>query len=294
MSYLILSDYKKQIQSLNLIQVTGGDNSILVSWQLIAQEKVISYLRQKYDTASEFTDTNVWDITRVYNANDRVYLDGPAYNATSTYGLTDLTLQAGNVYECSVAITVGEAFNIAHWDLLGPQYTMYFGALPQPLFNINQFYNPGDQVFWKNKTYTAARPSIQPDPIQYSTTANIPPINYFPDQLINNQPNQQWGAGIAYSIAAGTVLTDGTTWTAGDNRSQQMVQTCIDIVLYFVHQRISPNNIPELRHNNYLMAIDWLKDCAKGTDVTPNLPKLQPNQGARIRMGGQPKLNNHY
>lgn len=294
MSYLILSDYKKQIQTLNLQQITGGDNSIVTAWQNWAQEKAISYLKQKYDVASEFTDTKVWDITKIYNASDRVYLDAPAYSATSTYGLTVLTLQAGNIYQCSVAITVGEAFNIAHWTLLGPQYGMFFGTLPEPLFNSNQFYNPGDQVFWKNKTYTAAKPSIQPDPIQYPTDANIPPINYFPDQLINGQPNQQWGAGSVYNIPAATALSDITFWASADNRSSNMVSTCIDLVLFRIHQRISPQNIPEWVHNNYVLAIDWLKDCAVGKDITAPLPKLQPNQGNRIRMGGQPKLNNHY
>jgi hypothetical protein len=161
MSYLILSDYKKQIQTLNLSQITGGDDTILNQWAQTAQEKCISYLVQKYDTAAEFTDTMAWDPTRTYNPGDRVY-------------------DQNNV--------------------------IYYVAYPFPLFNSNLNYNTGDKVYWKGKIYTAVNSSSYPDRIQYSYIASIPPINYFPDYLINGQPNSQWGAGEQYSLPAGTNL----------------------------------------------------------------------------------------
>lgn len=290
MSYLIPSDYKKQIQTLNLSQITGGDDSILTQWAQTAQEKCISYLVQKYDTNLEFTDTNPWSSEKAYTAGDRVYLDADPYLQASNYVVDDLVLNGNSVYKC-IAITTG-TFDPSKWSLIATQFQIYYGAYPFPVFNSNLRYNTGDQVYWKGKTYTALSGSSYPDRIQYSQQANIPPINTFPDHLVNGQPNSQWGPGTPYSVPVDTELSS-PLWVKGDNRSFQMVQTCIDIVLFYVHQRISPNNIPELRVFNYNMAIQWLKDAAVG-NVTPNLPVKQPNQGHRIRFGGNPKLNNNY
>lgn len=295
MSYLILNDYKKHIQALNLNQVIGNDQSIVISWQLAAQEKCMSYLKQKYDVAQEFTDTTVWDPTKVYYAKNRVYLDATAYNPESNYGIGVLCLQLGNVYTCSQAIVVPEAFNAAHWTLLGPQYTLYYVGMPQPEFVLDNFYKVGDQVYWKNKVYTAKQNSAIYDQIQYPTLAAIPPSNYFPDMVYNigQQSNSQWGTGTPFSVPAGTPLTS-PLWVQGDNRSQEMVEKCIDIVLYRAHSRISPQNVPEVRYNNYHDAISWLKQAAIGDPITANLPLLQPRRGARMRFGGEPKQQNGY
>jgi hypothetical protein len=290
MSYIILSDYKKSIQTLNLQQITGGDSAILEEWQRAAQAKAVSYLTQKYDTAAEFTDTAEWSNSKVYAPGQRVYLDAPAYVATNNYLEGDLAVFQNNVYIANDATT--GAFVPDKWDLKGPQYKMYYGSYPYPFFDINQFYNTGDIVFWKGKTYTAKTTSFSADPIQYTNTTNLPPKNFFPDQLVNNQANSQWGVGTANTIPAGTAFTD-PLWTDGDNRSAEMLNCCIDIVLYFVHKRISPMNIPTHIGNSYNMAIQWLMDCATGL-VTPALAVKQPNQGHRIRIFGKPKLDNSY
>ncbi len=48
MSYLVLNDYKKQIQSDNLNQVISSDTTILSAAALTAQAEAISYLIQNY------------------------------------------------------------------------------------------------------------------------------------------------------------------------------------------------------------------------------------------------------
>jgi len=79
----------------------------------------------------------------------------------------------------------------------------------------------------------------------------------------------------------------------GTDRDQQLLSTVVDIALFHLHKRISPRNIPQQRQMAYDRAIDWLKMCAYG-DITPNLPKISPTQGMRIRYGGQPKNINNY
>jgi len=292
MSYLIFSDYKKQIQTDNLNQVIGNDLTVLATAELQAIEEAYGYLAQKYDTSQEFTETLPWSATVAYKAADRVYLDATAYSAQATYNVGALVLQAGKVYRCIAQISTPEAFNAAKWSALGDQYDLFYVKYPQPVFNYQTLYKAGDQVFWKNKTYVCKRPSIKyGDNIQFRVIENIPYPNIFPDDPENGVTF--WGTGTAYSLTPGTLPTDAAKWTAGDNRTQSVLMTVIDICLYHVHSRIAPRNIPDLRRDRYMNAIEMLRSFARG-EMTAKLPLIQPKQGARIRYGGPIKNINSY
>lgn len=294
MAYLIAKDLSKQIQSENLNAIIGGDTSIITGAELAAMAEAQSYLTQRYDISREFADLLQWDRTQIYKAINRVYLNANAYSASNTYAVNSLVLQAGSVYKCTTAITVAEAFNVAKWALLGLQYDLYFAKTPYPEFDYSNLYNVGDRVFWNNKTYTcliATKIMGQSSAIQYNKTQNLPYPNVAPDDV--SLGAQYWGTGTAYTVPAATDISNTTYWTAGDNRSQQLVLYIIDIALYHVHSRISPRNIPDLRVKRYDDAIKWLKMAAKG-DITPNLPMIKPEQGQRIRFGGGIKLINSY
>ena len=309
-SFLFIGDYAKAIQSDNLSQVIGGQSAILADIQLAAIEECVSYLRQKFDVSFAFTPISKWDRTQTYNAGKTIYLDASVYSASATYALKSLCLQAGNVYQCSTAITVAEAFNAAHWTLLGAQYTKYYAKMPEQLFQQYQIYKKGDKVFWNNKTYECYIPSTLLD---HQAALNIneagSPVvnNAFPDA----DGQTQWINGTAYSVPADTEITNTTYWSEGDARDQKLLMTCVDIALFHIHARISPRNIPELRTHRYsgmpedrtafggriiyptYSALGWLQGCGRG-DITPELPILQPKQGRRIRFGGNQKLVNSY
>jgi hypothetical protein len=292
MPYLIFADYKKQIQTDNLNQVIGNDLTVLHTAELQAVEEAFGYLAQKYDTSQEFTETLPWSAGTSYKASDRVYLDATAYSATATYNVGALALYSGKVYRCITQITVAEAWNPAKWSALGDQYDLFFVSYPKPVFDYLAMYKVGDQVFWKNKTYTCQRASIDfGNNIQYRLIENVPYPNIFPDDPVNGVT--YWGSGTAYSLPAGTLPTDSTKWTAGDNRTQSVLMTVIDICLYHVHSRISPRNIPDLRRDRYMNAVDMLRAFARG-EMTAKLPLIQPKRGARIRYGGPIKNINSY
>lgn len=296
MSYLIFNDYRARIQNLNLMQVIGGDMSIIDAWQRNAEEKAVSRLTQKYDTEQEFTNTVRWDYSKSYFAADRVYLDAPVYASATNYLLHDQTLYNGSVYIATAPTT--ETFDLTKWSLLGTQYELFYVTYPHDPFNINLYYPKGSVVYWKGFVYTSISDgSIAANlNIQYGQYRNVPQRNAFPGN--SSYPDgsngySQWGTGIAYSAPAGTLPTDTVYWTRGDNRSQEMIQTLSDIVLFLVHQRISPQNIPVNRVEAYRMAIQWLVDASTGI-VTPKLPLRQPDSGFRIRYGGNIQNNNHY
>lgn len=291
MAYLIFADYKKQVQTDNLLQVIGNDLTVLKTAELQAIEEAYGYLSQKYDTSKEFTNTQQYSQSAAYYAGDRIYLDATAYSATSTYSLNDLCLYNGVVYVCVTAITVAEAFNVNKWIALGNQYDIFNAQYPKPLFNYKSAYKIGDQVFWGNRIYTAKRASSSyGDDIEFRLYENIPIQNIFPDDPINGVT--YWGAGTAYSVT-NTLPIITTAWAAADNRTQSILMVVIDVTLFHVHSRISPRNIPDLRKDRYSNAIQMLQAFARG-EMTAKLPVLQPKQGVRIRYGGAIKNQNSY
>lgn len=294
MAYLTARDYRRTIQDQVLAQILGGDVTIQPAEELAAQEKVSTFLRQKFDLSQEFTNTFIWDSTKVYNAADRITLDYPAYSATSLYPIGSYCTYGGNAYQSNFNITAPEAFNIAHWTLLGVQYDIYYAAFPQPVFNYILFYKIGDKAYWKGKVYTAlqATPILSTqDALQYGTYNNVPVQNIFPDDPINGI--NFWGSATPYSVPAGTPLTNTTYWTRGDNRNAMIIECMMAIVLYRLHARISPRNIPDLRKEEYNHCLEWLKEAQRGT-VTPTLTEIQLHQGSRIRFGGNVKNINSY
>lgn len=294
MSYLITNDYLPQIQSAQLTQLLTTNNGIRAITENRAIAEVKSHLTQKYIVDDEFTTTSQWSNTAVYYATNRVYLDATTYSASSTYALGALSLYQGNVYRCSTAITVAEAWNAAHWTLIGAQYAMFYGSYPKPLFDLYGQYVAGDEVYHEGHTYTckiATANISHATALQYGNYSALPAVNVFPSG--QPQSSTYWTDNGAYSIPAGTLPTNTTYWTSGDNRNQQILGYTIDIVLYYLHSRIAPQNIPQLRMDNYDVAREQLRAMANG-DITLDMPRIQPNQGNRIRWGSNIKNTNSY
>jgi hypothetical protein len=292
MAYLIPSDYLRLIQDANLSQVITSNPVVQGGAELAAQAEAISYLRQKYDVGREFANTSKWNQSSPYSAGDRVYLDAFAYVSTQTYHIGDLVLYLGKIYEC--ILTTTGTFDSAAWNVLGNQYDLFYVLNPYPMFDLTKLYNVGDLVFWAGAVYSCLVQTpvlTHEDGIQYYQSNQIPYANVFPNDPVNGSQKWQWQYN--YLVNGGSDIQNQSIWSASDNRDQQMVMFFTDITLYHLHARIAPRNIPDLRVARYEAAIDWLKMCAKG-DITPNLPLLQPKQGARIRFGGQVRNINSY
>lgn len=175
-----------------------------------------------------------------------------------------------------------------------PNIKLYYVTPPAEEFDYKKYYSVGDVVSYKDKTYTCriSSSSLSHEAaLQYLTISNLPYGNVFPDDPANGV--QYWGTGTPYSIT-GDLPTDNTKWTQGDNRNQQLVMYMVDVVLYHIHSRIAPRNIPQLRMDRYDAAISWLKNVAKGDDITADIPRIQPKRGNRIRYGGNVKNINTY
>jgi phage gp36-like protein len=58
----------------------------------------------------------------------------------------------------------------------------------------------------------------------------------------------------------------------GEERNAQVVMLMVDMVLYHLHSRISPGQVPQVRNDRYADAIEWLKMVAAG-QLMPDLPE---------------------
>jgi phage gp36-like protein len=291
MAYLIPNDYKVNIQDINVQQIINSDESIRDRAQLAAEAEAQSYLKQKYDIFREFQDLLPFELSKVYSAFNRFYLDADTYLPANSYNVDDFTLYQGKIYICNNPTT--GTFTPADWDLLGKQYEIFFAPPPVPEFNYSNIYEIGDVVFFNNNIYTCRVQTSLIDhdtALQYRTIQNLPLPNVAPDDPINGV--QYWGAPTLFSIS-GELPTNTNCYIKEDNRDAQMVLYTCDIVLYHLHARIAPRNIPELRVKRYDEAIAWLKMCAEG-NVTPNSPLIKPIQGNRIRYGGNIRQINTY
>ena len=66
-----------------------------------------------------------------------------------------------------------------------------------------------------------------------------------------------------------------------------------DILLYHLHSRISPDNIPELRMNRYNLAKEWLEKVADGF-IDPLLPHKDDTEKIPLRYGNSSPKQKHY
>lgn len=272
MAYLFFRDYKRLIQLDNLNQIIGNDNLLISECEPIGIAEMKSYLVQKYNVNKEFTDTLLFQVNIAYNVNQRVYIDASTYLATNNYiEDVDLCLFGGKIYICTTNTT--GTFNPSHWLLLGNQYDVFYSFYTNGFFDYYREYLVNEYCVYENKIYKALRQS----------TGIIPTSNATIWSFQND-------------FTTGVSLPTNTTfWKVGDNRNQQVVTYLTDIILYHIHSRIAPRNIPELRVKRYDDAIKWLKNCATGEDITAGIELLQPTQGLRTRYGGSnPKNINTY
>lgn len=324
MAYLRLQDYFNfRIQEQQLTQVTQGNDVVRQSCELEAEAEMISYLVQRYDIDDEFRDVGSFVKGARYYANDLIELNATAYSNTSTYTLNTNCLYQGKVYVCTTAITTPEAFNTAKWQLVGNQYDLFYVKSPFPRYSYNTTYQVGDCVYYKNKVYKCivSVTNILPTDVDkasyyWSTGVNYFIVDYSCYQIPTNFPtwvigttfgeqdvvnyNQQLYISVKENNLGVTPGTDINSWlpmnwVKGDNRSQQLVAFLVDIVLYKIHMRIAPNNIPQLRKDNYTYCLDWLMQAGgQNNAITANIPLLQPKQGTRIRWGSNVKNYNNY
>lgn len=299
--YLTPFDYDFDIEEEQLIEINGAGKTLTKAEQL-GQEDIAFYLTQEYDLTQEFTNTGTFSITQQYKVTDRIYLDATSWTSSNTYNLNDMVTYTDNsVYiyaSASIGPTTSFPIDNTDWVLLGDQYDLFYINYPAPLFDSLYYYKQGDVVYWNGFTYSCQSPTQD-----LSLTARsqflyqnyVPDLNVFPDDTNANSNSQFWLAGStqSYVVPIGTLPTDSTYWTNGDNRCQIVLNALLDIVIFYLHRTISPKNIPELRKIAYKRACDMLEAIAEGKGTITALAR-QNGQGTFFSWGGNTPDGNNW
>lgn len=83
---------------------------------------------------------------------------------------------------------------------------------------------------------------------------------------------------------------------SGEARNAEVVMYMVDMVIYHVHSRISPGQVPENVKARYQDALDWIKMVAAGK-LDPDLPKpAGSNEGVKndVKWGGRDPRDPYY
>lgn len=295
MRYFHQQDYSVIIQQQYMNQQLVQNNiSTILKAENMALEDAYSLLVQRYDINAEFTNTGSYSLAATYSASDRVILDYANYSITSTYSIGDCVIYNTGAYCLTGTNSLGPSASpsLTYWSNLGNQYDIFYVKYPKPLFNYQNDYLVNDQVYWDSQTWNCmtdtANYSIS-EAQQFLTINNIPIKNIFPNDRVNNKNYAYWQPLGTYSVPAGTLPTNTTYWTKGDNRSKLLMLHLMDIVIYYLFKNISPMNIEEHRIKAYKDGLQYLKDIADGKKNSPILKDQPSGAGMFIMYGGNTK-----
>lgn len=97
--------------------------------------------------------------------------------------------------------------------------------------------------------------------------------------------------------AATNEIDDESVWFPGDSRSELLLRYVIDVIIYEIHCRINPRNIPEFRIQRRDDAIKFLKLCSDPrNNIQPNFPlkTFEENKGTDVIWNSNPKQTHHF
>ncbi len=311
----------------------------LLDAESIAVAEMKSYLDNRYITDEIFANSQEFSTgTTYYGKNliqyiedrfctgttyqfgDRFSYNHKIYETVVTGGTSGITPTTTNTNPSSTAYT---------YNFITNNKTLYYANLPIPEWDNNINYKQNDLVWYKDEIYIAIQNvrGINPHQSQnlelrYGTPSVLSynslgtfDNNTYPT-VINPVPSKNIGHWAlydtlttnCYTATSSTYSFSGKTpdntcyWTKGDNRNSVIKMYLIDILLYHLHARINPRNIPELRNirynggNNDFQgggAIGWLKNIEKGK-ISLNAPEKTPQVGLAVRWGSYVKRSNYY
>jgi len=299
--YLRTRDYDPAILAPNLLQIitnaTVADLGIRQIVENYAKGVVRSYLKQKYYTDWELTDTNVYSryianttTPILFYSGSRVELNFAAYVPANTYNIGDTcSVTAAGVtteYICNTNGTTG-TFNPSNWYAVGIQYDLWNVQMPYPLFNVNANYKIGDIRFWKGNLYSCQQATADlttNDVLDAITISNIPKPNSFPGDGSTASLNQ-WGIGVPYTFSI-INLSQYNAWSNVGSYLQGNIITHNNTAWISLQGTLaSPNINNEPGSDN----VNWGVYAFNG--IAPNVPFNTPWSGVTNYTAGQLAMN---
>lgn len=166
-------------------------------------------------------------------------------------------------------------------------------------FDLSATFSVGDRIIYTEEEYSDTASYTAGDRVSESGTI----YSAIATPTVGPFILAEWTAIIAdglkfYAIeeTTGNFPEDDANWTQGDNRNKLLIRHLIDIVVYELHARINPRNVPVIRIDRHDQAIEWLDAVSKGK-ISTRLPLKVDEDGESvksIRWGGSPRTTFLY
>lgn len=236
--YILDKDYQEIIQDDIRDTVITSDTDLLREAEKEAVMQMISYLNARFDVSALFPAYKIYNINHLYLPGDFVDYQGTFVRAMEPTD-TDPDPNRNKLPAGTNLSADGQKGTGIYWT---------------------------DKCFPNVKTWDAAE-----DPVAVGQYRLGTDNNFYRCEVAHTNEDPTDAANI-YDPEAETGY-----WTLDDPRDALLVGMCCRISLYKLHARISPDQIPELRIQDYDQAVSWLKGTAKG-DISPLLPKIDPDE----------------
>jgi phage gp36-like protein len=122
------------------------------------------------------------------------------------------------------------------------------------------------------------------------------------DELIDSETTQfDQAVAVAeeevYSYLAKRYDADQIFAAVGAARNTMVLKCMVDITLFHLHSRVTPNQVPAVRNDRYVDSIAWMKAVYSG-EINPRLPEKiddkTNDQNALFRFGSNPRFKSEY
>ena len=208
----------------------------------------------KYDLYTLIDEDNLDELT---DLTDRIFIDSVDSE------VEEVASYIRHRYDFDQVFKVVHEFSMA--DTYAVDDRVYW---TETAYNVTTSYTAGQRVSYEDNIYSAIGTTTIGafDPLEWTLLA---PDNSFYTCILA-------GIGVLPSVA--------TSFTQEDNRNAKIKQITIDVVLYNIHSRLSPVNIPDVRRTRYDgfgnkndsgNALNFLEKVQKGS-VTLDLPAIIP------------------
>lgn len=78
-----------------------------------------------------------------------------------------------------------------------------------------------------------------------------------------------------------------------DDRHPLVLLHVLNITLYYLHQKVAADQVPQNILDNYVEATDWFKAVNKGEVAPPDLPMFEDGERDHVLYGGNEARNHH-
>jgi len=118
--FLFLTDYINTISNQDLNELLNGDPSmdgdqVRLKQEVWAQNRISSYIRQRYNVALVFAPWLPWSLSASYTIGQYFQYTENAFSTTSIYGLNARVSYNNAIYSCTTPVTTAGPFNSTNW-----------------------------------------------------------------------------------------------------------------------------------------------------------------------------------